>query len=117
MAAMAVMTVSRASVSFGQSPDLPHPLAAVWDAWKAAYMEPNGRVVDLMQGGASHSESQGYGLLLAATMQDAAAFDAITRTLHYPPHVLGTHFGIWVSPFDDGSQFAYAYYLVSQEFS
>jgi endo-1,4-beta-D-glucanase Y len=77
MGAMAVMTVSRASVSFGQSPDLPHPLAAVWDAWKAAYMEPNGRVVDLMQGGASHSESQGYGLLLAATMQDADAFNTI----------------------------------------
>ena len=77
MAAMAVMSLSRASVSFGQSPDLPHPLAAVWDAWKAAYMEPNGRVVDLMQGGASHSESQGYGLLLAATMQDAYAFNTI----------------------------------------
>jgi endo-1,4-beta-D-glucanase Y len=77
MAAMAAMSLSKASISFGQTPDLPHPLAAVWEAWKAAYMEQDGRVVDLLQSGASHSESQGYGLLLAATMQDAAAFDAI----------------------------------------
>ena len=55
----------------------PHPLNAAWEAWKAAYMAPDGRVVDTLQQGASHSESQGYGLFLAATMGDAAAFRQI----------------------------------------
>lgn len=55
----------------------PHPLHPAWAAWKAAVMTPEGRIVDALQQGASHSESQGYGLLLAATLGDAAAFDAI----------------------------------------
>jgi endo-1,4-beta-D-glucanase Y len=77
LATMAVMGLAQAGPAFGQTSDLPHPLTDIWEAWKAAYMEPDGRVVDFLQDGASHSESQGYGLLLAATMQDAAAFDAI----------------------------------------
>ncbi len=60
-----------------QAQDAAHPLTAAWEAWKAAYMAADGRVVDRLQQGASHSESQGYGLLLAATLGDAAAFDAI----------------------------------------
>lgn len=54
-----------------------NPLAAPWAAWKAAYLTDEGRVVDTLQQGASHSESQGYGLLLAAVFGDDAAFDAI----------------------------------------
>lgn len=54
-----------------------NPLAAPWAAWKAAYLAEDGRVVDAMQQGASHSESQGYGLYLAAVFGDNDAFDAI----------------------------------------
>ncbi|WP_226783047.1 glycosyl hydrolase family 8 [Oceaniglobus trochenteri] len=54
-----------------------NPLAAPWAAWKAAYLTDDGRVVDSLQKGASHSESQGYGLLLAALFGDDAAFDSI----------------------------------------
>lgn len=54
-----------------------NPLAAPWAAWKAAYLSGDGRVVDAMQQGASHSESQGYGLYLAALFGDNDAFDAI----------------------------------------
>ena len=52
-------------------------LLPAWDAWKLAYLTPDGRVVDILQQGASHSESQGYGLFLAATFSDRAAFDSI----------------------------------------
>lgn len=52
-------------------------LQAPWAAWKAAYLTEEGRVVDGLQNGASHSESQGYGLLLATLLQDNAAFDSI----------------------------------------
>jgi endoglucanase len=54
-----------------------HPLRPAFDAWKAVHLSENGRVVDALQQGASHSESQSYGLLLAATLGDAAAFDLI----------------------------------------
>ena len=56
---------------------LSHPLMPAWNAWKASYLAQDGRVVDTLQQGASHSESQGYGLLLAATVRDEAAFDLI----------------------------------------
>ncbi|WP_098412428.1 glycosyl hydrolase family 8 [Thioclava sp. ES.031] len=55
------------------------PLAEAWSAWKAAFLSPEGRVIDKLQQGASHSESQGYGLLMAALFHDNATFDAIYR--------------------------------------
>ncbi len=54
-----------------------NPLAAPWAAWKAAYLAKDGRVIDAMQQGASHSESQGYGLALAALFGDNPTFDLI----------------------------------------
>lgn len=48
-----------------------------WAAWKAAFLRPDGRVVDALQDDASHSEGQGYGMLLAAFEQDADAFAAM----------------------------------------
>lgn len=83
LAALAALSVIRAGGARAQSvpqialPVTQHPLQTAWIAWKAAYMADDGRVVDALQNGASHSESQGYGLLLAATMRDAEAFDMI----------------------------------------
>jgi endoglucanase len=54
-----------------------HPLENAFAAWKAEHLAADGRVVDVLQQGASHSESQCYGLLLAATLGDAEAFDRI----------------------------------------
>lgn len=48
-----------------------------WTAWKAAFLMPDGRVVDHLQDQASHSEGQGYGLVLAVIHGDRAAFDVI----------------------------------------
>ena len=53
------------------------PSASEWSAWKSAFLMPSGRVVDTGNGGISHSEGQGYGMLLAVEMDDQAAFDAI----------------------------------------
>lgn len=49
---------------------------AEWDAYKAAFIE-DGRVVDNANGGISHSESQGYGLLLSYLAQDKDSFASI----------------------------------------
>lgn len=48
--------------------------AADWAAWKAAFLRPDGRVVDALQDGASHSEGQGYGMVLAQAHGDRDAF-------------------------------------------
>lgn len=47
---------------------------ADWQAWKAAYLTAEGRVVDHLQDHASHSEGQGYGMVLAVWFGDADAF-------------------------------------------
>lgn len=56
---------------------------AGWPAWKDAFFHPAGRVMDDGQGGISTSESQGFGMLLAASIGDRATFDSLwnwTRT-------------------------------------
>lgn len=57
--------------------DANHPLQPSWQAWKALCLLPEGRVVDGIQDGDSHSEGQGYGLVLAATFGDLRAADDI----------------------------------------
>jgi len=54
-----------------------HPLTPAWELWKQGFLAVDGRVTDTLQQGASHSESQGYGLTLACEMSDAEAFARI----------------------------------------
>jgi endoglucanase len=58
----------------GSGQDLAQTAGAVWQAWKTGYLLPDGRVVDRLQQNASHSEGQGYGMLLATEFGDAEAF-------------------------------------------
>ena len=54
-----------------------------WTAYKAKFMGPDGRIVDDGNHGISHSEGQGYGLLLAYLAGQIADFEQIwsfTRT-------------------------------------
>lgn len=51
--------------------------AAEWHAYRSRFVRPDGRVVDIEKGGHSHSEGQGYGLLLAMRADDRATFDTI----------------------------------------
>lgn len=48
-----------------------------WRAYRSAFVSPEGRVIDNANGGISHSEGQGYGLLLAAFADDHDAFQLI----------------------------------------
>ena len=57
--------------------DLTQTAMPVWEAWKASFLQPDGRVVDTLQRGASHSEGQGYGAVLASEFADQAAFQRI----------------------------------------
>ncbi|MBX9594134.1 MAG: glycosyl hydrolase family 5, partial [Roseomonas sp.] len=49
--------------------------AAEWQAFCTRFLEPDGRVVDGGNGGISHSEGQGWGLLCAERAHDRDAFD------------------------------------------
>ena len=49
----------------------------LWVAYKARFVTESGRVVDTANGMISHSESQGYGMLLAVAANDRVAFDRI----------------------------------------
>lgn len=48
-----------------------------WQRWKNLYLHKSGRVIDTGNGGISHTEGQGYGMLLATHYQDQAAFDSM----------------------------------------
>jgi len=56
---------------------------ADWKAYKDAFIKSDGRIVDTANGDITHSEGQGYGLLLAVAADDPATFELIwsfTRT-------------------------------------
>lgn len=57
--------------------------AAAWSAYKTKFLDPTGRIIDNGNGNISHSEGQGYGLLLAYLAASPADFEQIwyfTRT-------------------------------------
>ncbi|HEX2556171.1 MAG TPA: glycosyl hydrolase family 8 [Microvirga sp.] len=57
--------------------------AADWEAYRTRFMDPSGRIMDDANGNISHSEGQGYGMLLALAANDRRAFEQIwtfTRT-------------------------------------
>jgi endoglucanase len=57
------------------------PLSAPppWPAFKTRYLAAEGRIVDTGNGGISHSEGQGYGMLMAQAAGDRPAFEALWR--------------------------------------
>jgi len=71
MAGMLVLGMGSAGAT--EPPILP----SEWAAYKAAFVADDGRVIDNANGGISHSESQGYGLLLSYLAQDRDSFAAI----------------------------------------
>jgi endoglucanase len=60
-----------------------HAADPEWELFKQRFLAQEGRVVDNGQGNISHSEGQGYGMLLAVHHDDRPAFDLLwqwTRT-------------------------------------
>lgn len=48
-----------------------------WTRYKKLFVSPEGRVIDTGNGGVTHSEGQGYGMILAEAYGDRATFDRI----------------------------------------
>ena len=57
---------------------LPHAWAdTVWESYKSRFMMPDGRIVDTGNGNVSHTEGQGFAMLLAVANDDRPAFDKL----------------------------------------
>lgn len=57
----------------------PARVNALWAGFKSGFIQNDGRVIDKNQSGISHSESQGYGMLICVLMNDKGTFDTIWR--------------------------------------
>lgn len=58
-------------------------MANGWDTYKSRFLQSDGRIIDTGNNNVSHTEGQGYGMLLAVAYNDRAAFDRLwkwTRT-------------------------------------
>lgn len=53
------------------------PQSEAWRQFRERFITPSGRVIDNGNGNISHSEGQGYGMLLAVLHDDYATFDAL----------------------------------------
>lgn len=51
--------------------------AGTWARYKDKFLKPEGRIIDTANGNISHSEGQGYGMLLAVLADDKAAFSSL----------------------------------------
>jgi endoglucanase len=52
-------------------------IATEWQAFKDRFLMPDGRIIDTGNGGISHSEGQGWGMLFAGAANDQDSFDRI----------------------------------------
>jgi endoglucanase len=53
------------------------PLLPLWEAWKTIHVSSAGRVIDRLQDNVSHSEGQGYALLIAEALGDREGFEVL----------------------------------------
>jgi endoglucanase len=81
----------------------PPTLLADWESFVQTYMSPQGRIRDTGNANASHSEGQGYAMLVAATLGDAPRFQQLLAwTLaHLPKRADGLLSWLW-RPNPDG---------------
>jgi endoglucanase len=55
------------------------PAGGWWRTYRQRFLDRSGRIIDTGNGGISHSEGQGYGMVLAALSNDQDAFAAMAR--------------------------------------
>ena len=81
--AMANLPFPQAAHANSADPTGPFPLPLEdWQWFRQTFVTPEGRVVDTGNGGISHSEGQGYGMLLAAAAGARADFNRIWQWTH-----------------------------------
>lgn len=66
-----------------------------WDAFKSRYVMSDGRVIDTVNGGISHSESQGLGMLFALDNNDSDTFSKVWFWTRANLQIRNDHFFSW----------------------
>lgn len=81
LVSMALLIGALASVVLPDAPMLgPCSVGqAEWMTFRQLYITDDGRVIDTANGGVSHSEGQGYGMLLAVANDDRTTFERLRR--------------------------------------
>ncbi|MDW6023487.1 glycosyl hydrolase family 8 [Mesorhizobium sp. BAC0120] len=69
--------------------------AADWNAYKQKFLDPSGRIVDDGNGNISHSEGQGYGLLLAYLAENRSDFELIWSFTRTELLLRNDHLAVW----------------------
>ncbi len=67
----------------------------IWDLYKAKFITAEGRIVDNDNGDVSHSEGQGYGLLLAAFADDQETFQRVWRWTAKELYIRNDNLAAW----------------------
>jgi len=83
-----ILTVLFCSVAFGNQP-------ALWEEFKSHFITQDGRVIDYYNGQISHSEGQGYGMLLSTMYNDKATFDKLWQWVKSNLGVRGDNLFAW----------------------
>jgi hypothetical protein len=74
----------------------PFPAAVKeWRRYQSKFISPEGRVIDDANGGISHSEGQGYGMLIAVRAGDRAGFDRLWTWTRANLELRGDHLAAW----------------------
>lgn len=66
-----------------------------WHLYKARFLEESGRIVDNVNGDISHSEGQGYAMLLAVAANDKSGFDKIWLWTQQELFIRGDNLAAW----------------------
>jgi endoglucanase len=67
----------------------------IWESYKRRFVADDGRVIDTGNGGVSHSEGQGYGMLIAVAAADRLSFDKIWKWTRINLITRGDHLAAW----------------------
>lgn len=76
---LAILTVLAIAAPHAAEATVDHPTLwrSEWLAYAGRFVTPDGRVVDTSNGGISHSEGQGYAMLLAVAFDDRPRFERL----------------------------------------
>jgi endo-1,4-beta-D-glucanase Y len=91
---LALLAASRTAVAMGAA----EPATLLVDGWrqyKDRFVTSEGRVVDNVNGGVSHSEGQGYAMLIAERLDDRPTFEAIWQWTQRNLLVRGDGLAAW----------------------
>ncbi len=69
--------------------------ASQWQGYKSRFITSDGRVIDTGNGNVSHSEGQGFGMLLAVAMDDKQTFEKIWQWTRSNLQVRRDHLFMW----------------------